>query len=113
VKQRKVKIAQRRRGRQSPGRVAFWAFLATCPPPLRALALRVHRQRPPCLLCGDGYHALGIFLPCQPQTWGIAEGWQGGCVYGLCRGCVALPEREQAVEAALWRTRQQAAARWN
>jgi hypothetical protein len=97
-----------------PRRTRFpFATLACCPPALRPVARQVHRQRPPCLLCGGGYHALGVFVPWRPEVWGIAEGWQGGCAYGLCAHCVALPDRDAQVEQALWQGRLQAVARWN
>jgi hypothetical protein len=104
---------RRRRPRRGRTPQAMAACLAACPPPLRALARRVSRQRPPCLLCGSPYHALGLFVPWHPQAWGIAAGWHAGCAYGLCVRCVALPDRDAQVEAALWRDRHRAAAPWN
>jgi hypothetical protein len=97
----------------TPPAVAFQQFLATLPPPLRPLAIRAQQRKPPCLLCQQPFHALGVFVPYQPQRWGIADGWQGGCVYGLCQACLALPQRGELVEAVLWQDRAQAAAPWN
>src|SRR5438094_3496016 len=97
-----------------PAVVAWQQFLTSLPPPLRTLAMRVHQRQPPCLLCQAPFHALGMFLPNEPQRWGITEGWAGGCVYALCQACVTLPDRTEQVEAVLWQDRQrQAVAQWN
>jgi hypothetical protein len=93
--------------------VAFQQFLASLPPALRPLALRAQQRKPPCLLCQQPFHALGVFVPYHPQRWGIAEGWQGGCAYALCQACLALPNRQACVEAMLWQTRAQTATPWN
>jgi hypothetical protein len=114
---RKEKIAHVPRQRQSvppPGQLAFQQFLASLPPALQPLAIRAQQRKPPCLLCQQSFHALGVFIPSYPQRWGIVEGWQGGCVYALCQACLAIPNRGELVEAILWQDRRRkAAAPWN
>ena len=96
------------------GSIKWQQFLMRLPPPLRTLALRARHRPPPCLLCRQPFHALGVFLPNEPQRWGIANGWQGGCVYALCQACLGLPDRGERVEAVLWQDRQrQTTAPWN
>ncbi len=59
----------------------------------------------PCLLCGTqpAEHA-GLFFPQCPETFGQAPAQRGKLRvlgYRLCRDCLALPGREQAVEARI------------
>jgi hypothetical protein len=98
----------------SSARQAVHQFLTTLPPAMRAPAWQAFQAQPPCLLCRGPFYVLGVFLPASPDRWGLAPGYQGGCVYGLCRWCVALPEKDVQVEAVLWYERQrQATAPWN
>jgi len=100
--------------RPTPELAAFHQFLRSIPPQLWDLVHKAREARRPCLLCQGEFFTVAVFLPTAPDRWGIAEGWQGGCVYGLCQTCTTLPDRQQRVEAALWADRQQAlAARWN
>lgn len=107
---RKEKSANAAR-QPAPG--AFQEFLAPLPPRLRALAVRVRQCKPPCLLCQQPYYTLGVFTPYDHQRWGVPPGWLGGWVYTLCERCMALPNREERVEATLWQSRTQTAAPWN
>jgi hypothetical protein len=91
---RREKIPHVDRQEQSPWLVAFQQFLDRLPPGLRLTAARVQLRKPPCLLCDQPFHGVGVFVPAHPQRWGIAEGYQGGCVYALCETCVGLPDRE-------------------
>jgi len=74
---------------------------------------QAQRHRPLCQLCQGASVRIYAFIPTDQAAWGIAPGWQAGCVYGLCRRCAALPDRLALVEAALWRTRAHAVAPWN
>ena len=101
-------------GGQQRSAPVFLAALSSIPPPLHPAVYRILRTRPRCLLCGGRFYAVGAFVPPDPQAWGRAEpGWHYGCVFGLCRGCVALPDRPARVETALGQERARAHARWN
>src|SRR5215813_9713634 len=92
---------------------ALLAALAQIPAPLRPAVSRAFRTRPPCLLCDAPFYAVGAYVPPDPQAWGLEAGWHYGYVFGLCRGCVALPDRPARVEAILSQERARAVARWN
>ena len=106
-------VPRQRQGVPPLALLAFQQFLASLPRPLQALAIRAQQRKPPCLLCQQPFHAIGVFVPSHPQRWGMAEGWQGGCVYALCQACLSLPQRADLVEGVLWQARAQAAALWN
>ena len=93
--------------------ITFSEALARFPPNLRAKVARAHRRKPPCLLCGRACYVVCTFVPPDPQQWGIPEGWQGGCVYTLCKRCLGLPDVQARVEEVLRQGRSKAAAAWN
>src|SRR5262249_52367774 len=92
----------------------FAAFLATLPPALRSTACYALQVKPPCVLCHGALHAIGAFVPSDPQRWVFPPGYEGGCVYALCAACAVLPDTYARVEAVLLAERRaQAAAPWN
>jgi hypothetical protein len=108
LKRRKT-ISQRPRPHQRP----LQGPGPPLPPHLQAALARIAQQPVPCLLCGRRPQVLGVFVPDDPQRWGVPGGWQGGCVYTLCEICAARPGQVDQVEALLWRERAKAVARWN
>jgi hypothetical protein len=74
--------------------------------PLTLAMQRAAHERWPCLLCRAPMHAVGVFVPRDPQAWSCAPGIQAGCVYTLCQACMALPDKADHVEHVLWEDEQ-------
>jgi len=87
---------------------------AVLPPALQSLLQPTLQRRPCCLLCGGPHQAVGVFVPTYPERWGFPAGFRAGCTYGVCQRCLARPDTQDRVEAALWDDRQkQRQAPWN
>jgi len=75
---------------------------ATFPPNVQTAVYQTYRLKPPCLLCDQPCYRVGVFIPTDPQAYGIPPGWRGGCVYSLCLTCLRLPDLMDRIEALLW-----------